>query len=54
MEEVIPELVKTDAEGYKAVSYEKITAVLVEALKEQQRRIEVLEKALEEMRGRIK
>jgi len=34
VETVIPELVHTDDNGYKSVSYEKLTAVLVEALKE--------------------
>ena len=34
VEEVIPELVSTDKKGYKAVSYDKLTAVLVEAIKE--------------------
>lgn len=43
VEQVIPELVNTDNEGYKAVSYEKLTAVLVEAIKEQQKRIKELE-----------
>lgn len=41
-EKVIPELVNTDKDGYKAVSYEKLTAVLVEAMKEQQKQIEEL------------
>ena len=34
MEKIIPELVKTDDDGYKALSYDKLTAVLVEAIKE--------------------
>jgi len=34
VEPVIPELVSTDDEGYKSVSYENVTAVLVEAVKE--------------------
>jgi len=34
VEPVIPELVSTDSDGYKSISYEKITAVLVEAVKE--------------------
>ncbi len=34
VEEVIPEIVHTNDEGYKSISYEKLTAVLVEALKE--------------------
>jgi len=43
VEKVIPELVHTDNEGYKAVSYEKLTAVLIEAIKEQQKKIAELE-----------
>ena len=42
VEAVFPELVKTDSQGYKAVSYEKLTAVLVEAMKEQQAKISEL------------
>ena len=34
MEEVYPELVKTDEKGYKSVDYSKITPILVEAIKE--------------------
>lgn len=34
LEEVYPELVHTDADGYKSVVYNKMTAVLVEAVKE--------------------
>ena len=34
VEPVLPELVETDKEGYKLVSYSKLTAVLVEAVKE--------------------
>ena len=34
VEDVIPELVSTDRKGYKAVSYDKLTAILVEAVKE--------------------
>ena len=32
VEKVIPEIVKTDSEGYKSVAYDKSTAVLIEAL----------------------
>jgi hypothetical protein len=35
-----PEMVKTDAEGYKTVDYSKLTPVLVEAIKEQENQIE--------------
>ena len=34
VEKVLPELVKTGTDGYKSVSYAKLTAVLVEAIKE--------------------
>ncbi len=56
VESVLPEIVKTDDDGYKAVSYEKMTPVLVEAIKElkkiveaQQTRIEHLESAIAEV-----
>ena len=42
VEKVVPEAVNTDSEGYKAVAYEKLTAVLNEAVKEQQSQIEDL------------
>ncbi|MEQ9405648.1 MAG: tail fiber domain-containing protein [Cyclobacteriaceae bacterium] len=34
LEEVFPQLVKTDEDGYKAVNYAALTAVLIEAVKE--------------------
>lgn len=34
VETVIPEVVLTDAEGYKSITYDKLTAVLIEAVKE--------------------
>jgi hypothetical protein len=37
VEKVLPELVVTDDRGYKALSYDKIVPVLVEAIKEQQK-----------------
>ena len=40
METLFPELVITDAKGYKAVDYAKVTPILVEAVKEQQNIIE--------------
>ncbi|MDO7873520.1 tail fiber domain-containing protein [Hymenobacter sp. ASUV-10] len=42
VEKIYPELVSTDAEGYKAVNYAQLTPVLIEALKEQQQQIEAL------------
>jgi hypothetical protein len=49
VEPVIPEIVKTDKDGYKALSYEKLTAVLVEALKEQNQKIKELEAKINKM-----
>jgi len=43
VEKVLPELVSTDSDGYKSIAYGKLTAVLVEAIKEQQLQIERLE-----------
>ena len=40
VEKVVPELVYTDSKGYKAVAYDKLVPVLVEAMKEQQKMIE--------------
>jgi Chaperone of endosialidase len=40
VEKIFPELVRTNSDGYKAVAYEKLTAVLVEGIKEQQKIIE--------------
>ena len=40
LEEIYDELVVDDDKGYKSVSYDKVTAVLVEAVKEQQKMIE--------------
>jgi hypothetical protein len=37
VEKVIPELVHTDGKGYKAVAYDKLVPVLIEAVKEQQK-----------------
>jgi hypothetical protein len=42
VEEVLPELVTTRDNGYKAVRYEKIVALLIEAIKEQQTQINSL------------
>ena len=42
IEEVIPEIVETRKDGYKAVKYEKLVALLIEAIKQQQEEIEKL------------
>jgi hypothetical protein len=40
LERVYPELVSTDAQGYKAVNYAQLTPVLIEAIKELQQQLE--------------
>ncbi len=47
LEEVVPQLVHTDEEGMKSVAYGNITAVLIEAIKEQQVQIEELKAKLD-------
>jgi len=42
VEAIYPELVSTDENGYKSVSYEKFTPILIEAIKEQQAIIDEL------------
>ncbi len=46
VEEVLPEIVQTDAEGIKSLDYSKLTPLLIEAVKEQQSYIEDLENRL--------
>jgi hypothetical protein len=42
VEKVLPEIVKQDTKGIKSVDYAKLTAVLIEAVKEQQTEIKYL------------
>ncbi len=44
VEEVFPELVHTDEDGYKSVNYAGLIAPLIEAVKELDARLEALEK----------
>ncbi len=48
IEKVLPEVVMTDNEGFKAVDYSKVTALLTEAVKEQQKQIELLNQKLKQ------
>jgi len=54
VEKVFPELIAEDENGYKAVGYEKFTPVLIEAIKEQQLKIDELENLNKELIERIK
>nr|VFK80343.1 MAG: Collagen triple helix repeat-containing protein [Candidatus Kentron sp. SD] len=52
VEKEYPELVSTDDEGYKSVAYGKLTAVLIEAVKAQQARIDELEARIQTLGDR--
>jgi len=49
LEEVFPEFVVTGEDGYKAVAYDKLGPVLVEAIKEQQEQIESQQKQIDQL-----
>ncbi len=50
VEKVMPELVRTDGNGIKSVNYIGVVPYLIEAIKEQQKKIESLENQLNEIR----
>ena len=49
IEKILPEVVHTDENGFKSVDYSKVSAVLVEAIKEQQKIIEELQQRIEKL-----
>jgi hypothetical protein len=51
VEQVVPEVVLTDEHGYKYIDYGKVTAVLVEAVKEQQSTIQSLSARVTALEG---
>jgi len=50
LEKIFPELVHTKDDGFKAVNYSKLTAVLIEAFKEQQAEIDDLQKQVNSLK----
>ena len=50
IEEVLPQLVTTRETGYKAVKYDKLVALLIEGIKEQQQHIDNLTIQVEELK----
>jgi len=60
VEPILPEVVTTDSNGMKSIAYSNLTAVLIEALKDQQRQIEhlrtdrdQLEKRMQELEKKV-
>ena len=53
VEAVLPEAVETDEEGYKSLAYTKLTALLVEAVKEQQALIDAQEATIDDLTTRL-
>lgn len=54
MEKVFPEIINTNKEGYKSIDYAKLTPVLVEAIKEQQKIIEQQQSSINSLQSSIK
>jgi hypothetical protein len=53
VEKVLPEVVEDRENGYKAVKYEKLTALLIQAVNEQQKQIADLTKELNWVKNRL-
>jgi hypothetical protein len=51
IEEVVPEVVTTDANGHKSVAYANLTALLIEAVKAQQVQIDELRGEIKKLKG---
>jgi hypothetical protein len=54
VEAVLPEIVSADDDGYKSVDYSKLSALLIEGIKEQNKKIEKLNTENDFMRDQIK
>lgn len=52
VEKVLPEIVSTDSEGIKSLDYSKLTPLLIEALKSQQKTIENLNHRINVLEGK--
>ena len=48
-----PELVNTDTDGYKAIAYDRFTAVLLEAIKAQQDEIQAQEERIRALEAKL-
>jgi hypothetical protein len=54
VEEVLPEIVTTDKDGYKSVAYSRLSVLLIEAMKEQQKIIENQNVKIEKLNQNLK
>lgn len=56
VEKVLPEIIQTEntPEGYKSVQYDKVVALLVEAMKEQQKQINSLRSQVKKLKSKKK
>jgi hypothetical protein len=53
VEAVLPEAVSEGDDGYKSVAYSKLTALLIEAVKEQQKQLESLQQRIESLENTV-
>jgi hypothetical protein len=53
VEKIVPEVVLTNKEGYKAIDYAKLVPLLVESIKTQQAQLEALKKEVEALKRKI-
>ena len=54
LEKVYPELIRTDEQGYKSVTYATMTPILLEAIKELNRKVEQLEEKNKQLFTQVK
>lgn len=53
LQKVFPELVRTDDKGFLSVNYSQLTAVLIQAIKEQQQEIDLLKTQMEKVMNKL-
>jgi hypothetical protein len=53
LQKVFPELVRTGADGFLSVNYSQLTAVLIQAVKEQQQEIDLLKKQMKQVMEKL-
>jgi len=54
VESIVPEVVRTDKEGFKSISYDKLTAVLIEAVKDMKKQMNSQDSIIKVQSARIK